>query len=248
MATQQINDAAVEQLRRYGYLLPVPEASRRVEPQVAQSDVSGAVTTYQVRHGLRVTGELDAETRAHLALSRCSWVDDPDAPWRQRVDVMQPIIQGELAMAATDVGWFLTPIPMSAPPSANVDQAIATAFLMWSSVTPIRFVRQPQALMARVTVSFALIDGTGGRLGETFQGGPMRLDATERWSVSTPPSPGANADVLTIALHELGHAVGIGDIPDPSAVMHGFFGSGAAVVRRAFTPSDLQAITARFGT
>jgi hypothetical protein len=119
---------------------------------------------------------------------------------------------------------------------------------MWETVTPVQFPRQQQPGTARVHVGFAAIDGRRGILGKTFAGGPMELDASEAWSLSDPPTPSATADVLTIALHEIGHVMNIGDHPNPDAVMHGFFGTGIPPIRRQFTVADFQAIRDRFGT
>src|SRR5207249_2921460 len=47
-------------------------------------------------------------------------------------------------------------------------------------------------------------------------------------------------DFLTLATHELGHAVGLGESADPGSVMYEYLSPGAA--RRTFTDSNLSLI------
>jgi hypothetical protein len=254
-ADEVAREAAARSLRRYGYLRtadapPSASASMRDADSTVTSgsDLFAALSEYQRRHGLVVTGTLDSATDVHLSQSRCTWVDEPNGEPRLRMEASPPLAAHELARSALVLPWFLSPIPVGMPQPMGIANAVATAFSMWESVTPVRFPRQLQGGTARVIVGFAPMDGQGGLLGRTSAGGPMQLDSGEMWSLTDPPATGANADVLTIALHEIGHVLNIGDDPDPNAVMHGFFGAGPALIRRAFNAADFRAISTRFGT
>ncbi len=69
-------------------------------------------------------------------------------------------------------------------------------------------------------------DGPGGVLAHTFFPAPpnpepiagdMHFNDSETWRI------GANTDLFSVALHELGHALGLGHSDDPSAVMYPYY-------------------------
>ncbi|MGQ9916696.1 MAG: matrixin family metalloprotease [Bryobacteraceae bacterium] len=68
-------------------------------------------------------------------------------------------------------------------------------------------------------------DGRGGVLAHTFYpppnaetiAGDMHLDMDEPWRI------GADVDLFTVVLHELGHALGLGHNDDPDSVMYPYY-------------------------
>jgi hypothetical protein len=70
--------------------------------------------------------------------------------------------------------------------------------------------------------------------------GDCHFDEAETWSVNLPPS---GIDLPTVALHELGHGLGLAHSNVPSAVMYAYYGGP----RRELTDDDIQGIQSIYG-
>ena len=118
----------------------------------------------------------------------------------------------------------------------NTERAeIARALAEWARYTPLDFSSHGQGSDPRtIDILFAPgahgdpypFDGSRGALAHTFYPAPpnpepiagdMHLDAAEDWRI------GAGIDLFSVALHETGHALGLGHSSRPGSVMYPYY-------------------------
>ena len=120
-------------------------------------------------------------------------------------------------------------------PAALAKSEIERAMAEWAKVAAVDWQAVSQAGSLR-TVSFLFatgahgdaypFDGPGNTLAHTFYPAPpnpeplagdVHLDDAENWRV------GANTDLFSVVLHELGHALGLGHSDNPNDVMYPYY-------------------------
>jgi Matrixin len=134
-------------------------------------------------------------------------------------------------------------------PADAAKAEIVRAFSEWAKYAKLTFTPVDDKNANRtVAVLFASgdhgdgypFDGPGGILAHTFYpfplnrepiAGDMHFDADENWKI------GASVDLFSIALHETGHALGLGHSDKPGDVMYPYYGRTSGL-----TQNDIDAI------
>ncbi|KAE8714359.1 Histone superfamily protein [Hibiscus syriacus] len=166
--------------------------------------IESAVRTYQLNYNLKATGRLDVDTVSKMISPRCGVADVIDGTSRMRLTYA--FLPGTRADAVNPV---------------------VRAFQTWVENTHFRFSRTEDYVNADISVSFEghdhgdgfPFDGPGGTLAHAFRptDGRFHYDADEPWSVA---ANRGSYHLETVALHEIGHLIGLGHSSIEGAIMY----------------------------
>ena len=140
-------------------------------------------------------------------------------------------------------------------------EAITDAFNIWAQVSALDFTEVTAG--GDIIISFetgdhgdncnpieqCIFDGTGGILAHAFfpppngnLAGDCHFDESERWTIEIRNSNSQPIDLLTVAIHEIGHSLGISHSAETDAIMYALYGGS----RRDLAQDDIDAIQALY--
>jgi hypothetical protein len=219
------------------------------------ADMIRAVRIFQAYFHLPVTGNIDVQTLKLLRLPRCGVRDIPEGIDLKALSESLGDSGSEADDPFTfrfnngpwdtyDLGYQ---VYNGSPDLSTEVECIDAAFQVWAGVSPLRFTRVNNSDRAHIRLGFesgdhgdgSSFDGTGHILAHGFypRSGRVHFDEAEDWRDWRFGNSGGN-DLWHVAIHEIGHALGLGHSRLDSTIMYPFANNG----RHALAEEDIRGI------
>ncbi|KAL2543120.1 matrix metalloproteinase [Abeliophyllum distichum] len=234
--------------------------------------LESAVKLYQINFNLKSTGELDVQTLKNIVLPRCGNPDIVNGTSTMNSGKRSSYSTNSTIHTVAHYSFFpgkpswpasKTELTYSFLPenqlSENVRSLFGRAFERWSEVMSLTFTETSSFDKADIKIGFfsgdhgdgEAFDGVLGTLGHAFSPplGLFHLDGDENWVTDGDfinASPLSAVDLESVAVHEIGHILGLGHSSDKEAIMYPTISSGTRKVELA--NDDIMGIQELYGS
>ncbi|KAI3700707.1 hypothetical protein L2E82_45344 [Cichorium intybus] len=239
-------------LAHFGYLHYQKNPNvRDLKEDHFDEDLEVAVKSYQVYYHLNATGTLDRPTVSQMVMPRCGYHDiETHDHTHNSLHIVSRyrLFPGRPKWPSGQLTYAYGPLF-----PARFKPPVDRAFRKWATASSgyFRFSRATSYQGANLKVSFQRVDhrdgspfnGSGGVLAHAFipRDGRLHFDADERWAIGAVPN---TFDIETLALHEIGHLLGLDHSQFQSAIMWGSFFPG---VTKGLSSDDIQGLRNLYG-
>ncbi|KAF9603809.1 hypothetical protein IFM89_037943 [Coptis chinensis] len=248
-------------LERFGYL-HYNDHSAHANDDEFDNLLESAVKDYQLNHQLKMTGSLNSKTLKQMMKPRCGVPDIINGTTRMNSG-KKKLQHGSLhtvshfsffprrptwpANRRSLIYTFRSGVEVIDLPTLRT--VMSRAFAKWAAVTQFTFAEAQACTTSDITIGFqrrahddnSAFDGPGVTVAHAYPPtiGVFHYDADEKWS--TNPDPTMNEfDLESIAVHEIGHLLGLHHSSIPEAIMFDSIAAGAT--KRELHGDDVQGI------
>ncbi|XP_028417679.1 collagenase 3-like [Dendronephthya gigantea] len=202
-------------------------------------EITNGIKSFQISFGLKISGELNEETMKVMESPRCGFSDKGannafrmtiHVHRRKRYSIKHKLPNGqmkEFKWNKKKITWNIL-IYYKHLTNKIQDETLEKAFKLWEYSTPLLFTKT-SSKVPDIRIEFAPavhgdkfnFDGPGGVLAHAYPpvnhniAGDIHFDASEKWD--------KDYDLFSVALHEIGHSIGLAHSSIPPSIMYGTY-------------------------